>query len=172
MNSPDTEENNTNLILKPELAFEWIKYKKEKPETSLTSKLTQIHSAKSESLAEIPIIKARTNGDNNQSVIIESEQKENLNETSVKEGPDESLNLDIFKNDPEKERLFLWYRALFDNKEMTIEEFSGIIHIPDVIETEEFLYRHPQLKFNYTWRGKNIKFSEQTIKKLYQELKE
>lgn len=145
MASSDNNENNGNFILKPELSFEWIKYKKEKTDLTLTNKITQAYQTKPEAAVE----------EKNSSVT-----------------RDNSINEEMFKDDPEKERIYLWYNALFKGLEMTMEEFSKIIHIPDLIETEEFLFRHPPLRFGYLWRGKNLKFSEDTISKLQQTLQE
>ncbi len=145
MASSDNNENNPNFVLKPELSFEWIKYKKEKPEPSLTSKITQAHLVKPEPVVE---------------------------KDSSKTVEDDSLTQEMFKNDPEKERIYLWYAALFNQLEMTMEDFSKIIHMQDLIETEEFLFRHPPLKFGYLWRGKNLKFSEDCITRLRQVLQD
>ena len=53
-----------------------------------------------------------------------------------------------------------------------MEEFSKEVQIPDLMELEEFLFRHPSLRFSYTWRGKNLKFTDESVSKLIEFLKE
>lgn len=143
MSIEENQDNNSEIILKPELAFDWIKYKK------TTSPPTANHF---------------TNIDSPLPSEIESFEK------SSELVKNEGLTRQSFKDDSVLERLYLWYEALFKNLEMTLEEFSKVIEVADQTETEEFLFRHAPLKYGYLWRGKTLKFSEDTIKKLEEEL--
>ena len=139
MNSIDNDQKNTSTTLKPELAFEWVKYKKETQSESLVSKISAITTQKVDKKPEEPVIQ-------------EVEQ--------------ESFTKETFKNDPVKERMYLWYSAIPGKIEMSLEEFSKIIQMPDLMETEEFLFRNPPLKYGYLWRGKVLKFDDETKEKL------
>ena len=145
MNSKQKNKNNSGQPLKPELAFEWIKYKKSTHEKSF--------------------IKEAVNHRASEKVQDQS-HKNKISPQPV------TFSKESFKGDPSKERLYLWYSAILETKEMTMDDFSKIIQMPDLIETEEFLFRHPPLRFSYLWRGKALKFSDETITKLQEVLKE
>ena len=145
MSTPDNNKDDQHTELKPELSFEWIKYKKKEPEKTLD---TLVSVAQRQEQKNVP--------------------KEEPEQTQ-KEG---KFSLEMFKNDPVKERIYLWYAAIESKPEMTMDEFSKVIQMPDLIETEEFLFRHPPLKFGYLWRGKNLKFDKETQEKLAELLEE
>lgn len=139
MNSIDNDQKNTTTTLKPELAFEWVKYKKVNHSESLVSKLSAITTQKIDKRPEDPV---------------------------VQEVEQDTFTKETFKNDPVKERMYLWYAAIPGKIEMSLEEFSKIIQMPDLMETEEFLFRNPPLKYGYLWRGKVLKFDDETKEKL------
>lgn len=144
MNAEDKQGNTSEYTLKPELSFEWIKYKQ----------IGSVQRAFDE-------LKSSSN-------VNDSPKVEKIKSEFPR---DESIVAENFKDDPIKERMFLWYKALFETKEMTLEQFSAIIQINDEMETEDFLFRHAPLKYSYLWRGKNLTFSDDTISKLEKELK-
>jgi hypothetical protein len=154
-----TYENETNPNLKPELAFEWIKYKKNTPPETTNFEVlenNQTHvKEKNKSISDDDITKE----------IPTQEFKENI---PVKI----QFSKEKYKNDPQKERLYLWYEKLFIQQEMTLEDFSKVIQMPDLMETEEFLFRFAPLRYSYSWRGKILKFSNETILKLQELLQE
>lgn len=144
MNNKEKPDSNTNTILKPELAFSWVKYIQKEAENEVyqTDKADSLFSEEK----TVKISESTTT----KSTLFRREQ---------------------FKNQPIKEKLFLWYQAIFTKKEMSIEEFSTTIEMKGIMETEEFLFRHAPLKYAYIWRGKNLKFDAETIQKLEEELK-
>lgn len=141
MNSNDNDQKNTPTTLKPELAFEWVKYKKETHSESLVSKLSAKTTQKIDKRPE---------------------------EKVVEEVEPDVFTKETFKNDPVKERMYLWYAAIPGKIEISLEEFSKIIQMPDLMETEEFLFRNPPLKYGYLWRGKVLKFDDDTKERLKQ----
>ena len=145
MNSSDNDADNQHRELKPELSFEWVKYKKVTPEKKLDTIVSNIQ---------------------------RQEQKKTIKKESEQPKTDEKFSKEMFKDDPMKERIYLWYAAIDTKQEMTLEEFSHIIQMQDLIETEEFLFRHPPLKYAYIWRGKNLKFDNETQEKLAELLEE
>lgn len=145
MNATTNDLKNIPTTLKPELAFEWVKYKKNNLNESLGSKISALNSQKADKIPEKPVVK--------------KVQKE-------------AFLRETFNNDPVKERIYLWYSAIQDKQEMSLDEFSKTIQMPDLMETEEFLFRHPPLKYGYIWRGKVLKFDQETKEKLRKELEE
>ncbi len=143
MNSINNEQKTTSTVLKPELAFEWIKYKKDISKESLGSKISALNNTKVEKTSEQLVV------------------------DEVQEVP---FSRETFKNDPVKERIYLWYSSIKDKQEMSMDEFSKTIQMPDLIETEEFLFRHPPLRYGYIWRGKVLKFDLETKERLRKEL--
>lgn len=158
MSNEEIKGNNGDYFLKPELSFPWIKYKKSEPEQESSEADNTPNTYES--------IKTELTND---TVVKEKDQTKQEQSELQK---DSSLTRVKFKADPVKEKLFLWYNELFKSKEMTLEQFSKVIETEGQSETEDFLFRHAPLKYSYLWRGKDLKFSDETIAKLEKELKE
>ena len=157
MSMNTSNDNNSDPILKPELAFDWIKYKKEPfVIKSTVDAIAQFVSDK----------KHQTKQVQQQEPSLKDIQQEP--DKKIEQDPLVGLNLrkDDFKNDAAKERIFLWIEKISTQKDLSMEELSKAINIPDLMELEEFLFRHPPLKYGYQWRGKNLKFTDESINKL------
>ena len=128
--SNENHDINSDLTLKPELSFDWIKYKKTQSDkkTTFDDIAKFVHEKKLQS-------KQSEIQERHQDKIIEkqftSEPQVSKATSIIQFGRDE------FKNDPKKDRIRLWCEKIVSQKELTMEELSEAINIPDLIELEE-----------------------------------